>query len=61
MQVPDSIGEVTLRTMADVCLGENARRLARYDPRLLRPQFVPRLVRLAVRDSVDRSAASDAP
>ena len=61
MRVPDSIGEVTMRTMADVCLRENARRLARYDPRLLRPQFVPRLVRLAVRGNSTAPAVSDAP
>jgi hypothetical protein len=48
MRVPESIGEVTLRKLAAVCLGENDRRLARYDPRLLRPRLVPRLVRLAV-------------
>jgi len=48
MQVPESIGEVTLRTLAETCLGENRRRLSGYDPRLLRPRFVPRLVRLAL-------------
>ena len=31
--------------LLDVCLAENERRMADYDPRLLRPQFVPRLVR----------------
>ena len=49
MQVPDSIGEVTLRTLAETCLRENERRLAGYDPRLLRPRLVPRLVRQALR------------
>jgi len=49
MQVPAEIGEVTLRRLAEICLGENERRLARYDPRLLRPTFVPRLVRLGLR------------
>jgi hypothetical protein len=49
MQVPDSIGDVTLRTMAETCLKENARRLADYDPRLLRPRLVPRLVREMLR------------
>jgi hypothetical protein len=60
MRVPDSIGEVTMRTMAEVCLRENARRLARYDARLLRPQFVPRLVRLAVRGESAEAAAQGA-
>ncbi len=49
MQVPDSIGEVNLRTLAETCLGENERRLARYDQRLLRPTTVPRLVRATLR------------
>jgi hypothetical protein len=31
----------------DLCLAENNRRMARYDPRLLRPEALPRLVRLA--------------
>jgi hypothetical protein len=35
--------------LIDVCLAENDRRLAGYDPRLLRPDFVPRLMRLARR------------
>ena len=49
MQVPESIGEVTLRKLGQICLGENERRLSGYDPRLLRPRFVPRLVSLALR------------
>ena len=35
--------------LLDVCLAENERRMAAYDPRLLRPQFVPRLVRFVRR------------
>ncbi|HEX7007033.1 MAG TPA: ferritin-like domain-containing protein [Alphaproteobacteria bacterium] len=31
----------------DLCLRENERRMARYDERLLRPQALPRLVKLA--------------
>jgi hypothetical protein len=49
MQVPDQIGEVTLRMLAETCLHENARRLALYDDRLLRPRLVPKLVRQALR------------
>jgi hypothetical protein len=49
MQVPESIGEVTLPRLAQICLGENARRLAPYDERLLRPTFVPGIVDLALR------------
>jgi hypothetical protein len=33
----------------DICLAENDRRLSGYDPRLLRPTFVPGAVRLARR------------
>jgi len=49
MQVPDSIGDVNLRTLAATCLGENERRLTRYDERLLRPRLVPRLVQTLLR------------
>ncbi|HEX4199133.1 MAG TPA: hypothetical protein VHZ26_16980, partial [Caulobacteraceae bacterium] len=45
----DSIGEVTFAALARRCLEENDRRLAPYDPRLLRPRFVPAMVRLALR------------
>ncbi len=49
MQVPDAIeADVTLRRLAETCLGENARRLAGYDPRLRRPRLVPELVRRAL-------------
>jgi hypothetical protein len=33
--------------LLDICLAENQRRMAGYDARLLRPQVVPRLVRVA--------------
>jgi hypothetical protein len=43
-----AVGAVDLSAAAliDVCLAENERRLAGYDPRLLRPALVPRLMRL---------------
>ena len=46
-----SVGAADLSAAAliDVCLAENDRRLAGYDPRLLRPDFVPRLMRLVRR------------
>ena len=49
MQVPDAIGDVTLTSLARICLSENERRLAPYDPRLLRPKMVPTLVGLSLR------------
>jgi hypothetical protein len=39
--------EVSARELLDLCLSENERRLSGYDSRLLRPSFVPRLVRFA--------------
>jgi hypothetical protein len=38
--------DVTIGGLMDVCLAENERRLAGYDGRLLRPRFVPAMVRL---------------
>jgi hypothetical protein len=35
--------------LLDLCLTENERRMAAYDSRLLRPQFVPQLVRFVRR------------
>jgi hypothetical protein len=50
MQVPEAIDDgVTLRRLAETCLGENERRLAGYDPRLRRPRLVPELVRRLLR------------
>jgi len=50
MQVPEELsdGDITLAKLARTCLGENERRLAEYDPRLLRPYTVPRLVQTAL-------------
>ncbi|HZT20927.1 MAG TPA: ferritin-like domain-containing protein [Dongiaceae bacterium] len=45
-----SVGvEIDAAGLMDICLAENDRRLAGYDPRLLRPATVPWLVRLARR------------
>jgi len=41
--------DVSTRELMDICLAENDRRLAPYDARLLRPHFVPRMVKLARR------------
>lgn len=42
-------GEIRLRELMQLCLQENDRRFAGYDPRLLRPTTMPRLVRFALR------------
>ncbi|AGW94745.1 hypothetical protein N234_32350 [Ralstonia pickettii DTP0602] len=45
-----ALGEaLTPGAMIDLCLVENERRMAGYDARLLRPETVPRLARLARR------------
>jgi len=41
--------EVSFAELAKVCLKENDRRLAGYDARLLRPKFVPGLLRLVLK------------
>jgi hypothetical protein len=41
--------EVSFPELARICLAENDRRLAPYDKRLIRPKFVPAMMRLALR------------
>ena len=41
--------EVTFRELAAICLAENDRRLEHYDPRLIRPRFVPSAIRLILK------------
>ena len=41
--------DISVSGLMDICLAENDRRLGVYDARLLRPRFVPRMVRLARR------------
>jgi hypothetical protein len=41
--------EVSFGELARICIAENDRRLAPYDPRLIRPVFVPNMLRLALR------------
>ncbi len=40
---------LTLHDLLGRCLAENDRRMAPYDPRLLRPRLVPALARLFYR------------
>lgn len=42
-------GDFSLRSFLETCLEENDKRLARYDPRLLRPTLVPSVVRQVVK------------
>jgi hypothetical protein len=42
-------GNVSAAAVIDICLNENERRFAGYDPRLLRPRLMPRAMRFARR------------
>lgn len=42
-------GDFSLRAFLETCLAENDRRLAPYDPRLLRPMLVPSVVKTVVK------------
>ncbi|PMS33365.1 hypothetical protein B0G57_11977 [Trinickia symbiotica] len=45
-----AVGEaITPRKLVELCLEENERRMSGYDARLLRPTFVPRLAKFALR------------
>jgi hypothetical protein len=44
-----SAEEISVRGLMEICLEENDRRFAGYDPRLLRPTTMPFLVRLALK------------
>ena len=52
--------DLSIRGLIEVCLAENDRRLAGYDPRLLRPTVVPSLARF-VRRFLRRSGSGIAP
>ncbi len=41
--------DISVAELMDTCIAENERRLGPYDARLLRPNFVPRMVRLVRR------------
>lgn len=45
MSAHETLGDVDARSFLETCLRENERRLARYDPRLLRPTLMPRMAR----------------
>jgi|CXWL01.1.fsa_nt_gi hypothetical protein len=45
MNAHAQFGDISPREFVALCLRENEKRLAPYDPRLLRPQFVPNIAR----------------
>jgi hypothetical protein len=48
--------DIDFPKLARVCLQENVRRLAPYDPRLIRPRFVPGVIRLVLRFMKEKPA-----
>ena len=52
--------EVTFPKLAAICLAENERRLAAYDVRLIRPRFVPGVMRLVLKITGRRKAGAAA-
>jgi hypothetical protein len=56
-----SVGmDIGVADLIDICLAENDRRLAGYDARLLRPAFVPFMIRFARRFMARRTVAAPA-
>ncbi|UPT74625.1 MAG: hypothetical protein M0D55_02520 [Elusimicrobiota bacterium] len=45
MNAHAQFGDISPRQFVELCLRENEKRLAPYDPRLLRPQLVPSIAR----------------
>jgi hypothetical protein len=60
MKSHSMFGDFSLRAFLETCLEENARRLAPYDSRLLRPMLVPSVVKTVVR-VLPRKKASSKP
>ena len=49
MKTHSELGDFSLRSFLELCLAENARRLAPYDERLLRPKLTPVAVRVLLK------------
>jgi len=60
MKSHSMFGDFSLRAFLETCLDENSKRLARYDPRLLRPMLVPSVVKTVVK-VLPRKKASSKP
>ncbi len=56
-----TFGDFSLRAFLETCLEENEKRLAPYDPRLLRPMLVPSVIRRVVKVLPRRSPSPPSP
>ena len=61
MKTHSELGDSSLRSFLELCLAENARRLAPYDERLLRPTLTPGAVRALLKVLPGKPAASSPP
>ncbi len=58
MNAHASFGDFTMREFVNTCLRENEKRLKDYDPRLLRPNFVPAIARSMLAVTPGKAAAA---
>ena len=49
MNAHAQFADITPRQFVELCLAENERRLTPYDPRLLRPSFVPQVAKTVLK------------
>ena len=61
MKTHSELGDFSLRSFLELCLAENARRLAPYDERLLRPTLTPGAVRVLLKVLPGRSLPPGVP
>lgn len=57
MNAHKSFGDISPREFVELCLAENEKRLKPYDPRLLRPAFVPAVAKAALATLPRKAAA----
>ena len=60
MNAHKSFGDISPREFVELCLSENEKRLKPYDPRLLRPAFVPTVARAALATLPRRTLKAEA-
>lgn len=60
MNAHEQFGDLSPREFVELCLSENERRLKPYDPRLLRPSFVPAIAKAALKTLPGKAKAAAA-